>query len=385
MKRYIAHLDLDSFFVSVECLKNPLIKGKAIIVGGTSGRGVVSACSYEARKYGVHSAMPMVQALQLCPHAIVLKGNHDEYGYYSRWVTRLIAERVPMFEKASIDEFYMDLSGMDRYFNIEAYCRQLKNDITKETGLPSSLGLSSGKMMSKIAANEYKPNGFLVVQQGEERAFLAPLSIDKMFMIGKKTSERLKAMGIYKLGQLAVQPVEYLERKLGKAGVVLWERANGIDDSPVTPARNQKSISKEETYFQDTEDRTFLLSRIISLTQQVTHELRTKEKDATVVAVKIRYANFETHTKQLSIPPSSSDHILIPHIKSLFNTLLSKSRKVRLIGVRVSGLTALGIGATLFSEQERKQGLYEAMDGIIDKYGIEMVRSAGGMAKRKKW
>lgn len=380
MERRVAHIDLDSFFVSVECLKHPEWKDLPLIVGGTSGRGVVAACSYEARKYGIHSAMPMAQAMRLCPKALVVKGSHEEYRYYSQIVTKMIADAVPLFEKASIDEFYLDLSGMEKYFDVTNYCKELREKIIKTTGLPMSMGIAAGKVVSKIAANEAKPNGFLEVPRGADKAFLAPLSIDKMPMIGQKTAMVLRRMGIETLGQLATRSVGELETRLGKAGLWLWERAQGIDRGEIVNYREQKSMSKERTYFDGIENEEVLLNQLMGLIQQVTTSLRRLGKDAGTVGIKIRYEGFETHVRQMTVSPTSSDHQLVPYIKQLFHELYDRRRKVRLLGVRLSNLVEKGTGADMFVEADRKEGLYEAMDKLQEKYKSLIVKPASSLA-----
>lgn len=383
MERIIGHIDLDCFFVSVERVRQPHLNGKPIIVGGTSGRGVVSACSYETRKYGVHSAMPMAKAMRLCPDAIVLHGSHGEYGYYSGLVTDIIRDEVPLFEKASIDEFYLDLSGMERFFGCSEISRRLVKRIVCETGLPVSYGMGTSKMISKIAANECKPNGYLEVPPGTEKQFLEKLSIDKMHMIGEKTSMVLKNMRIHTLGDLAKTSVQLLENRLGKSGRILWERANGIDNREIVPERDQKSISKEETYFEDTTDETFLEMRLVDLTSKVAHELREINRNATTLTIKLRYQGFETFTRQLTIEPTSSDHMMIPHIKNLFTSLYEKGRPVRLIGVRLSNFVMNAVQGNLFEVSESRSELYKTIDKLQHKFGNEVVKKAGGMVLKK--
>src|SRR5436190_704136 len=222
---YIAHFDLDSFFVSVEIINNPSLKGKPVLVGGYE-RGVVAACSYEARKFGIHSAMPMKKAMQLCPQAIVTNASRGDYSKYSRWVTEIIASKVPLFEKASIGEFYIDLTGMDKFFGVSNFTKDLRQKIINETGLPISCGLSSAKFISKIATNEAKPNGFLEIPHGKEKEFLWPLGIEKINGVGKQTEIQLKNLGLYKIEDIARTALEVLEKQLGNWAESLWRKAN---------------------------------------------------------------------------------------------------------------------------------------------------------------
>ncbi|HRN49602.1 MAG TPA: DNA polymerase IV, partial [Niabella sp.] len=240
--RHIAHLDMDTFFVSVEHLRNPKLMGKPILIGGNNARGVVAACSYEARKFGIHSAMPMKAALRLCRHAIVVKSDYEAYSRYSRLVTDVIKDSVPMYEKASIDEFYIDMTGMDKYFGCMKFAGELKQKIKKESGLPVSYGLASNKVVSKVATNEVKPNGQIEIPFGNEKKFLAPLSVLKIPGVGKETGYKLLKMGVETVKILSEIPVEYLQNLLGKYGSELRQKANGMDDSPVIPYREQKSI-----------------------------------------------------------------------------------------------------------------------------------------------
>src|SRR5258707_520357 len=242
LQHHIAHFDLDSFFVSVEIINNPSLKGKPVLVGGYE-RGVVAACSYEARKYGIHSAMPMKKAMQLCPQAIVTSSSRGDYTKYSRWVTEIIASKVPLFEKASIDEFYCDMTGMDKFFGVSKYTQDLRHLIRKETGLPISCGLSSAKFISKMATNEAKPNGFLEIPHGKEKDFLWPLGIEKINGVGKQTEEKLKSFGIYKIEDIARTPVELMEKYAGKWGEALWHKAHGIGSTEITVDWEQKSMS----------------------------------------------------------------------------------------------------------------------------------------------
>src|SRR5687767_11894974 len=246
-KRHIAHFDLDSFFVSVEILNDPSLKGKPVIVGGRE-RGVVAACSYEARKFGIHSAMPMKTAMRLCPHVTIVKGSRGEYIRYSRWVTEIIAAKAPLFEKASIDEFYLDLTGMDKYFNPYQWTIDLRQEIIDKTGLPISFGLASNKMVAKIATDEAKPNGYLHIAFGREKEFLAPLKVNKIPGVGEHMFQALCDLGIETIDHLAAQPIELLESRFGKYGGDLWNKAHGIHNGAVVPYHEAKSISTESTF-----------------------------------------------------------------------------------------------------------------------------------------
>ncbi len=380
-QRYIAHLDLDSFFVSVEVLNNPDLKGKAIIVGGTKDRGVVSTCSYEARAYGVHSAMPMKKAMELCPHAILVNGTRGEYSRYSRWVTDIIAAKAPLFEKASIDEFYIDLTGMDKYFDPYKWTIALREEIIKETDLPISFGLATNKMIAKIATDMAKPNGYIFVQPGNEKAFLESLPVNKFSGVGEQTNKTLKAMGILLIGDVLQFTPDTLEKKLGKWGLDLYRKAQGINTSEVLNYHEAKSISTESTFEENTNDMVFLLKELVRMTERIAFELRQDNKLTGCIAVKIRYPNFETTSKQTTIQYTFSDDELIPAAMKLFNDLYKKGQPIRLLGVRLSELTSHALQGSLFDNPEKKKDLYKAIDDVKNKYGRGALKKARTVKK----
>ena len=311
-KRAIAHMDLDTFFVSCERLLDSRLNGLPILIGGTSDRGVVAACSYEARKFGVHSAMPMKLAKQLCPEAIIIKGNSGIYTKYSRLVTDVIQEYAPVYEKTSIDEFYLDFTGMDRFFGTVKYARELRERIIRETGLPISFGLSENKTVSKVATGEAKPNNQLHIDYGTEKMFLAPLPVKKIPMVGEKTQQTLYGLGIRKIHTLQEMPVELIESVLGKNGVAIWKKAQGVDQSPVVQYNERKSISTERTFDRDTIDIQKLRSILIAMAENLAFQLRRGKKVTGNVAIKLRYSDFQTQTLQKKISYTSADHELIP-------------------------------------------------------------------------
>jgi DNA polymerase IV len=378
-RRSIIHMDLDSFFVSVERLINKKLIGKPVVIGGTSGRGVVSSCSYEARKYGVHSAMPMKMVRQLCADAIVVRGDMDLYSKYSNVVTSIIAERAPVYEKASIDEHYIDLTGMDRFFGCLKWAHDLRREIIKQTGLPISSGLSVNKTVSKIATGEAKPNGEKEVPDSLIRPFLNPLSISKIPMVGEKTFHLLRSMGVATIGTLSQIPVEMMEKVLGKNGIDIWKKANGIDFTPVIPYWEQKSISSERTFDVDTTDLALLNSTLVSMVEKIAWELRKDQKLTSCITVKIRYSNFDTHTLQQRIPYTSFDHKLIELAKSLFTRLYQRRMLIRLIGVKFSHLVQGTPQLNLFEDTPEMVRLYQAMDKMRQRYGKRAVERAVGM------
>ena len=382
MNRSILHLDLDSFFVSVERLINSELKKRPLLVGGISDRGVVAACSYETRTFGVHSGMPMKLARRLCPEAIVLRGNSGTYTKYSDFITEIIKSEVPAFEKASIDEFYADLSGMDQFFGTYKFASELRTKIIRESGLPISLGLSINKIVSKVATGEAKPNNQIKIDQGYEKQFLAPLPIRKIPMIGNKTGLTLQRLGIKIVSDLQKLPEELLLQTLGKIGGVIWRRAQGIDNSPVITYNERKSISTERTFDYDTIDMTLLRELLIAMTENLAYQLRRGQKLTSCVSVKIRYADFDTQSRQLKIPYTSADHLLIPRILELFNTLYNRRLRVRLIGVRFSHLAGGNYQINLFDDNESAIQLYQAIDKIRLRFGDRSILRASSLGAK---
>ena len=376
MERSIIHLDLDAFFVAVECKRNSRLKGRPIIIGGSSRRGVVAACSYETRRYGVHSAMPMYLALQLCPDAKVISGDMEAYSQASREVTEIIAEDAPAFEKSSIDEFYIDASGMDRYFGAFKWARELRARIIKNTTLPISLALSVNKLVSKVATAEFKPNAEARIAPGTEKEFLAPLSVEKIPMIGKQTASFLHDMGVRTVQTLRDMPVQFLMSAFGKNGLSLWRKAHAEDASPVVPYSEQKSISTECTFDADTIDVRRLKSILGAMVEKVAFNLRDQRKLASCVTVKIRYANFDTETKQMHIAYTASDHVLLRTVLELFDKLYNRRMLIRLVGVRLSGLVHGNYQINLFDDTAENINLYQSIDHIKHRFGIEKLMRA---------
>jgi len=374
--RQIIHLDLDTFFVSVERLKNSELKKKPLIIAGSGSRSLVASCSYETRKFGVHSGMPAKMARQLCPDALFISGDHESYSYYSGIISEIIAERAPLFEKASIDEFYIDMTGMDRFFGTYKWSSELRDKIIKETGLPISAGLATNKMVAKVATGEAKPNGKLQVPKGREKSFLSPLSISKIPMVGRKTYMILRNMGVEKVATLQQIPVDLLSSVFGKPGIILWKKANAIDETPVIPYVDAKSISTERTYEEDTIDIKKLRRNIISMTERIAFSLRKKQKLTSCITVKVRYANFDTTTKQGKIQYTACDDILIKKALELFEELYNMRLRVRLLGVRFSKLSYGGNQVRLFDNSQKMIDLCMAMDAIRIKYGRKSVRRA---------
>jgi DNA polymerase-4 len=376
MERTVVHMDLDSFFVSVSRLQNSELIGKPVLVGGSSDRGVVASCSYEARQFGIHSAMPMKLARRLCPEALIIRGDYESYSNYSSIVTEMISEQVPVYEKSSIDEFYLDLSGMDKFFGCYKWATELRQKIQKETGLPISFGLSVNKTVSKVATGEAKPNGQMKINFGNEKQFLSPLPVSKIPMVGEKTAHLLRSMGVEKIKTLQEMPVELLENVLGVNGISIWKKANGIDNNPVEPYSERKSISTEETYDADTTDLHKLTSTLIAMTEKLAFQMRDEGKLTSCIAVKIRYSNFDTHTKESRIAYTSCDHTLISKVKELFEKVYERRMLIRLVGVRFSHLVGGAYQINMFDDSEQMIKLYQAMDRMRKKHGDDKIQRA---------
>lgn len=377
MNRAIVHMDLDTFFVSCERLQNSKLDGLPVIIGGGE-RGVVSSCSYEARHFGVRSAMPMKMALRLCPDAKVIRGDYELYSQLSHNVTDVIQEKVPVMEKASIDEFYLDLSGMDQFFGCYRWAQEIAGAVLRETGLPISFALSDNKTVSKIGTGEAKPKGKLEIQDSEVRNFLNPLSIRKIPMVGNVTFQLLSRMGVRTIQTLADMPVQVLQDMIGKNGKELWKKANGIDESPVVPFSERKSLSKEHTFTNDTMDVAMLKSIISSMAEQLAYQLRQEKWLTCTVAIKIRYANFDTETKQIRVAYTAADHTLSRVALELFNKVYTRRMRIRLVGLRFTNLVHGQHQMDLFEDSEELMNLYQTMDRLKNRFGSTAVQRATG-------
>jgi DNA polymerase-4 len=374
--RSIVHFDLDAFYVNVEYLRNARLRGKPIAVGGHSNRGVIASCSYEARKFGVHSAMPTKLARRLCPELIIVRGDMESYSRFSNLVTEIIRSEVPVFEKSSIDEFYIDMTGMDKFFGTTLYIQQLRKKIITESGLSISHALATNKLISKVATNECKPNGQTEVKPGNEKSFLAPLPIEKMPMVGNQTATMLRRMGVETISVLSQIPVEMMINLLGKNGIDLWRKANGIDETPIVPFHEQKSIGTENTFETDTIDIRFLHKELARMTEKIAFELRCNNKLTGCVTVKIRYSDFQTLTMQSSIAYTANDHILLQKVKEIFTKLYDRRLLVRLIGVRFTNLVEGSYQINIFEDSQEMIGLYQAIDSVKKQFGEKLLYRA---------
>ncbi len=381
-QRAIVHFDLDTFFVSCERILDSRLNNRPVLIGGLSDRGVVASCSYEARKFGIRSAMPMRLARQLCPEAVIIRGNSGTYSKFSDSVIQIIKEYAPAYEKASIDEFYMDLSGMDQYFGCLKYASELRQRIIKETHLPISFGLSINKTVSKIATGIAKPNNQLKIDKGKERLFLSPLPVSKIPMVGEKTHQMLCHLGVKLIGTVQKMPIEMMESAFGKNGIAIWKKANGIDNSPIIPFNERKSISTERTFDRDTIDVQKLKSILTAMAENLAFQLRRGQKLSGCITVKLRYSDFQTHTLQCRVPYTSADHIIVPKVKELFKKLYNRRLLVRLVGVRFSNLVGGNYQMNLFEDSEEIISLYQAMDRIRERFGDRAVIRAEGMEAR---
>ncbi len=382
--RHIAHFDLDAFFVSVECLKDARLKGKPLLVGGSGDRGVVAACSYEARRFGIHSAMPMRLARRLCPQAIILRGDMESYSKYSRLVTDIMQDTVPFFEKASIDEFYIDLTGMDKFIGCSLFAGEIKQKVLRESGLPVSYALASNKLISKVATNEVKPNGMLEIGPGKEKSFLAPLSIAKLPGIGKETAYKLVRRGVETIRTLSEIPMEMLEAMLGKTGLELWRKANALDDSPIVPYREQRSISTERTFETDTINLRFLHAELTRLTESIGFELRRQDKLTGCLTVKLRYSNFDTVARQKTIDFTNADHVLLQTAREIFDKLYDRRLLIRLLGIRFTRLIPGNYQISLYEDTQEHIRLYQSIDSIKRQFGEHAVFRAAGVSKTSR-
>jgi DNA polymerase-4 len=382
--RQVMHMDLDSFFVSVERRLNPQLIGRPVLVGGSSDRGVVASCSYETRAFGIHSAMPMKMARQLCPQAIIVRGDHEQYTNYSNMVTDIIRESVPVYEKSSIDEFYVDMTGMDKFFGCYKLATEIRKKIMRETNLPISFALSTNKTVAKVGTGEAKPNGQKEIPYGAEKSFLAPLSIKKIPMVGEKTYQLLRGMGIEKVKTVQDMPVQVITQVLGESGTSLWKKANGIDTSPVEPYNERKSISTECTFEKDTIDVAHLKRVLISMTEKLCFQLRSEERLTACVTVKIRYSDFNTYTMQARIPYTALDSTLMEKVHELFDKLFQKRMLIRLIGIRFSHLIQGTYQFDLFNDTTGQLQLYAAMDKLRKRFGEDAVMRAAGLGLNKR-
>lgn len=367
-ERNILHFDLDTFFVSVERKLNPKLNGLPVLVGGVSDRGVVASCSYEARTFGIHSGMAMKIARRLCPVAVVVKGDSGKYSKESHIITEMIREKMPVVEKASVDEFYMDMTGMDKVFGVFKYAHELREKIIRETGLPISMGLSVNKTVSKVATDVAKPNKEMVIARGDEKSFLAPLPVKKLPMVGKETNQVMRELGVQTIRTLQQMPVNALENVFGKNGHTLWLRAQGIDNTPVKPFYERESLSSERTFDRDTIDVKKLTTILRAMAEGLAYQLRMGNKLTACITVKVRYSDMQTQTRQERIPYTSCDHLIVQKALEIFERLYERRQLIRLIGMKCSHLVGGGHQINLLEDSVTLIQLYQKMDHLRKKY-----------------
>ena len=381
MNRQIVHIDMDAFYVSCTLLKMPELAGRPLIIGGTSNRGVVTSASYEARRYGVHAAMPTRLALQRCPDALVIKGDFDLFTEYSNIVNEIITEKAPVHERASIDEFYMDMSGMDRFFGSLQFTKELVHKIHKETGLPMSYGLSVNKTVAKMCTNFVKPNGNLHIHNTEVQSFLDPQSIKNIPSLGEVTYKLLRRISIRIIETLRQIPAESMQELLGKNGLQLWKKANGIDNSPIIPYSTKKCISTERTFDKDTQNIKELKSLLLVMVEKVAFQMRDANLMCSTISVRIRYSNRDTETMQKKIAFTSSDDVLIKYAHELFDKLYHRRILLRLIGVKLSRFVHGNQQINLFQDNIKMIRLYQAMDRMKHRFdNPTLIRRATGFS-----
>lgn len=388
MYRYIAHIDMDAFFAAVEQRDNPRYRQKPVIVGadpkGGGGRGVVSTCSYEARKFGIHSAMPISIAFRKCPGAIFLAVDMEKYSRVSEQVFNILTSFSPLIERVSIDEAFLDISDTYRIFGTPLdVCIAIKERIKKETGLTASVGLAPTKMAAKIASGLKKPDGLVEVKKEKLLDFLWPLDVDKLWGVGIKTKVALNRMNIFTIGDLAKRSKDELVSVFGKNGIWFWEMAHGIDDSPVIAEREVKSISNETTFEEDTRDKMRIERELSRLCEQVAGRLRKENFKCRTITLKIRLEGFKTYTRATTVKtPVNFTETLIKEIRKLYENFEIKDKKVRLVGVRASGFSAADFPELFTDKNERrKEDMHKAIDKIRQKFGDDSILRAGSKSR----
>lgn len=376
--RTIFHLDLDAFFVSVERVLNPELNGKPVIVGAdpTYGRGVVAACSYEARAYGLHSAMPIKQAYKLCPNGIYLHGHFDEYVRFSKAVKTILSKYAPMIEQASVDEFYLDFSGCEKiYGSLFMFASKLQKEILETLSLPCSIGIAGNKTIAKIASDFCKPLGITYVLQGMEKEFLAPLPVGTMPGIGKETVKSLNAKGFYTLGDIAKCSEDYFNITFGKYGSDMWNKANGKGREFLSLPSERKNISHERTFGKDEIDKNKIESVLFKLTGKVCQILRNNNWQTSTVSIKLRYSDFITLTRAKTIQPTDDDEKIFNTALGLFRKAFTRRVAIRLIGIHLSNFTEYSEQEKLFIDKDfLRDKMLRAVTKIRDKFGYESIK-----------
>ncbi len=387
--RTIFHIDLDAFFVTVEQVLNPALSGKPVIVGGRpEGRGVVASASYEARKCGVHAAMPLARAKRLCPQAIFLTGNYHRYVDFSHKFMDILADYSPSFQPGGLDEAYLDVTGCQNFGSWHNLAIKIKERIKRETGLVASIGIAPSKVVAKIASDLSKPDGLIEIASGEEKAFLSPLPVQKMPGVGEKTNQVMKSMNILTIGQLARMPEPLFKNRFGEGMLWLREHANGIDNSAVEAYGEAKSSSRETTFEKDTSDTGLLKSTLRYFSEKLGADLRDSDKKARTVTLKLRYADFETINRSKTSREATNldDKIFQSAVRLLESALAKKYRAIRLIGLEVSNFINSETQLGLFDAESKKlEQVDRAVDGIRDKYGFDSIQTGYTMELKQRY
>ncbi|MCF8268236.1 MAG: DNA polymerase IV [Ignavibacteriales bacterium] len=373
----IFHLDLDAFFVSVERILDPSLEDKPVIVGGDPhGRGVVTACSYEAREYGLHSAMPIRNAFRLCPHGIYLHGHFEEYVRFSDLVRNILEPYAPVMQQASIDEFYMDFTGCGKIYGHPLYfASRIQEEIWNKLKLPCSIGIASNKTVAKISSDFMKPHGITYVVPGQEKYFLAPLPVEAIPGVGKVTLGIMHSKGIKKVADILRLPENYWESSMGKAGSDLYRKAKGEGKQFISPPQERKSISKERTFNDDIVDKTEIEGYLFKLTGKVCQSLRDYDWMASTISIKLRYSDFSTLTRARTIDPTDDDEAIFETARTLFHQAYTRRVGVRLIGIHLTNFEEYSYQESLFTNhREIRKRMLRAVSKIRDKFGYKSIR-----------
>ena len=367
-ERAILHLDVDSFFASVEIRRNISLKGKPLIISGNGVQSVVASCSFEARSWGIHTGMPIRMVRRMCPEAIVIQGDMEAYQRESGIIEEIIQDAVPVCERATLDAFYADLTGMDKYFGWR-WSEELKQRIFRETHLPLSIGLAINKLVARIGTLEARPNGARLIEKGTERIFLSPLPVRKLPGVGDIISRKLNLMGIREIGLLAALPPRLLEREFGKPGVQLWKKANAEDYSPVVPHQQQDTLQWEQVLDRETTDLAILKRHLVTYLGMLSKQLRERKCLCTRIRVKIRYADFNTFSREKKITPTCMDSTLEREACELLAILFDRRQGIRLLGVQLGGLVKGSPQLDLFDQGAKNIHLQKTLDRIRNRFG----------------
>lgn len=385
--RTIFHLDLDTFFVSVERILDPSLNGKPVIVGANPEyrRGVVAACSYEAREYGLHSAMPIKQAYQLCPNGIYIHGSHGEYSQYSKAVRRILEKYAPLIEQASVDEFYMDFTGTKNlYGSMYLFALKLQKEIADKLLLPCSIGIGSNKTIAKICSDYAKPKGITYVVPGMEKEFLSPLPVETIPGVGKKTLPNLHLKGIYKIGDITKLSEDYFIAAFGKYGSALWKKANGGGSEYLNPPTERKSISKERTYSKDENSRKEIEQTLFKLTGQVCQLLRNKNWQASTISIKLRYSDFVTLTRAKTTKPTDDDKTIYNSAVQLLHKADTRRVSIRLVGIHLTKFNEFTEQEEIFEDEDiKRKKMFRAITKIRDKFGYASIQFGGVLTNKR--